>query len=115
MTTSFRMTYPTAMVLQALNAGYRYGFEIADVVGLRPGSVYQVLRRLEDGGYARGRWEDAERAHAEGRPPRRYYTLDAEAAAELLQQARRRFPSLEAAPGGDAGPEVEGAAGEGRA
>lgn len=99
MTASFRMTYPTAMVLQALDAGYRYGFEIADVVGLRPGSVYQVLRRLEDAGYAEGRWEDAEEAHREGRPPRRYYALDLRAAPPLLERARGRFPGLASVPG----------------
>jgi DNA-binding PadR family transcriptional regulator len=88
------MTYPTAMVLQALASGRRYGFEIADVVGLRPGSVYQVLRRLEDGGYVDARWEDAERAHDEGRPPRRYYRLVHATARPLLAEARSRFPSL---------------------
>lgn len=112
------MTYPTAMVLQALDAGHRYGFEIADVTGLRPGSVYQVLRRLEDAGFATGRWEDAEGAHARGRPPRRYYTLDPEAAREVLERARRRFPALDAVPpeaGPDGVSDAGPAAGEGRA
>lgn len=108
----FRMTYPTAMVLQALAAGLRYGFEIADAVGLRPGSVYQVLRRLEDAGYATGEWEDAERAHGEGRPPRRYYRLRSSEAREVLAEARRRFPSLEDVPGADA---RDASATEGRA
>lgn len=114
MTAAFRMTYPTAMVLQALEAGHRYGFEIAEVVGLRPGSVYQVLRRLEDAGYADGRWEEAERAHREGRPPRRYYTLDREAAREVMERVRRRFPALDAVPGSASG-EAAPSTGEGRA
>lgn len=104
----FRMTYPTAMVLQALDAGLRYGFEIAESVGLRPGSVYQVLRRLEDAGHATGEWEDAERAHAEGRPPRRNYRLDRTGAAEILADAKRRFPSLDAVRGD---PAADGAVG----
>lgn len=108
----FRMTYPTAMVLQALASGLRYGFEIADAVGLRPGSVYQVLRRLEEADYARGEWEEAERAHAEGRPPRRYYELAGSEARELLAEARRRFPALEHVPGAATDPD---AASEGRA
>lgn len=98
MSPTFRMTYPTAMVLQALDAGHRYGFEIAEAVALRPGSVYQVLRRLEDAGYATGAWEDAEEAHAEGRPPRRYYRLSGDAAADMLERARSRFPALHAVP-----------------
>ncbi|HZD06123.1 MAG TPA: PadR family transcriptional regulator, partial [Longimicrobiales bacterium] len=82
---------------------------IADVVGLRPGSVYQVLRRLEDAGYAKGRWEDAERAHEEGRPPRRYYALDPGTAPALLEHVRTRFPDLESVPGsGGMGPEAGG-------
>ena len=110
----FRMTYPTAMVLQALAAGLRYGFEIADATGLRPGSVYQVLRRLEDAGYARGEWEPAEEAHAEGRPPRRYYGLRLEECGDVLAEARRRFPSLEHVPGAGKA-ERKGPAPEGRA
>jgi PadR family transcriptional regulator, regulatory protein PadR len=90
-----RLTYPTAMVLQALDAGHRYGFEIADATALRPGSVYQVLRRLEAHDLVTGAWEDAERAHAEGRPPRRYYRLRRAASAGALEEARRRYPALE--------------------
>lgn len=111
----FRMTYPTAMVLQALAEGLRYGFEIADAVGLRPGSVYQVLRRLEDAGYVAGEWEDADRAHEEGRPTRRYYRLRAGESAEILADAQRRFPSLEHIPGRGATDDREGPAPEGRA
>jgi DNA-binding PadR family transcriptional regulator len=92
---AFRLTYPTAMVLQALDAGQRYGFEIADTTGLRPGSVYQVLRRLEAHGLVTGAWENAEIAHGEGRPPRRYYRLRARSAAGVLAEARRRYPALE--------------------
>ena len=92
----FRLTYPTAMVLQALDASHRYGFEIADATGIRPGSVYQVLRRLEAHGLVTGAWEQADRAHAEGRPPRRYYRLRRAAAAEALAESRRRYPTLSA-------------------
>lgn len=98
MSPTFRMTYSTAMVLQALEAGHRYGFEIAEAAGLRPGSVYQVLRRLEEAGYATGEWEEAERAHADGRPPRRYYRLSLDTAAGVLELARARFPALHAVP-----------------
>lgn len=89
-----RMTYATGMVLQALDAGYRYGFDIAQAARLRPGSVYQILHRLEEAGLAEARWEDAERARAEGRPSRRYYRLAGEAA-ELVAEAGRCFPTLE--------------------
>lgn len=97
MSEKLRMTYPTAMVLQALERGHRYGFEIAEAAGLRPGSVYQILRRLEDAEMVRGQWEDAEIAHEEGRPARRYYGLTRESEPELVR-ARARFPALEHVP-----------------
>lgn len=93
-----RMTYPTGMVLQALSAGYRYGFDIAGAVGLRPGSVYQILHRLEEAGVVEGDWEEAELARREGRPSRRYYRL-LPSARELVAEAERRFPGLDGLPG----------------
>ena len=45
-----KLTYPTALVLQALASGYHYGFDIMDATGLPSGTVYPVLRRLETGG-----------------------------------------------------------------
>lgn len=98
MAETIRMTYPTAMVLQALAGGHRYGFEIAEAAGLRPGSVYQILRRLEEAGLVTGEWEEAEIAHDEGRPARRYYRLTPEADPEL-ERARSRYPALERVPG----------------
>jgi DNA-binding PadR family transcriptional regulator len=110
----FRLTYPRGMVMQALARGHRYGFEIASVVGLRPGSVYQVLRRLEEAGYVVGTWEAADEAHVAGRPPRRFYGIRPAACGELLEEIARRFPSLDDVPVQDDG--VSGrAAGEGRA
>ena len=86
-----RMTYATAMVLQALDGGYMYGFDIADVTGIRGGTVYPILRRLEDGGLVRSHWEPVGVSRAEGRPPRKYYRL-AQVAAEMVATARSRFP-----------------------
>jgi len=99
--TDIRMTYPTAMVLQALAAGHRYGFDIATAAGLRPGAVYQILHRLEEAKLASGAWEDPKAARTEGRPSRRYYKLS-RAAEPVLAEARRRFPDLAAAPGREA-------------
>lgn len=85
-----RLTYATAMVVQALDRGYRYGFDIAEVTGIRGGTVYPILRRLEENGFVEGKWEDIELARSEGRPSRRYYAL-ADAAAEFLASAETRF------------------------
>ena len=94
MSRRMRMTYPTAMVLQALEGGFRYGFDIAQAAGLRPGSVYQILHRLEEGGLVRGDWESAAHARREGRPSRRYYALTP-ASRAVLDDARARFPALQ--------------------
>ena len=86
-----RMTYATARVLQALDEGLRYGFDIADVTGLRGGTVYPILRRLEEEGLVASSWEAAEIGRREGRPSLKYYQLR-RTAEPLVEEARQRFP-----------------------
>ncbi len=88
---SIRMTLQTALVLQALERGYRYGFDIMDGTGLPDGSVYPILRRLHRAGMVTARWEGSERAQQTGRPARRYYDLTA-AGLDALALGRQRFP-----------------------
>lgn len=88
-----RITYPTAIVLAALDNGYRHGFEIIDVTGLRAGTVYPILRRLEAESLARSSWEHVARARAEGRPPRRNYRLTS-AGRAMTRQALERYPGV---------------------
>jgi DNA-binding PadR family transcriptional regulator len=87
----------TAVILQALDNGYQYGFDIfdiMDVTGLPSGTVYPALRRLEDAGYVDSRWEKHTIAQAEQRPPRRYYELTKEGK-EALAEAVKRYRLLE--------------------
>lgn len=70
-----RMTQVTALILHAVGAGHRYGFDLMDATGLASGTVYPALRRLEDARLLRGRWEDAPAARRSGRPQRRFYEL----------------------------------------
>ncbi len=89
----FNLTYPTAAVLLAVRAGYRYGFDVMDATGLPDGTVYPILRRLERKGVLEGRWEEEETAKCEQRPQRRYYRLTPlreTSMAEVLE----RFPAL---------------------
>lgn len=88
-----RMTYASAMVLQALDRGSRHGFDIIDATRLRSGTVYPLLRRFEDAGLVRSEWEDVEIARRENRPPRKYYELT-DGAGPLLDLARSRYPAL---------------------
>ncbi len=89
-----RMTYLTGVVLAAIRAGHRYGFDIMDATGIPDGSVYPALRRLERAGYLEARWEDKAEATARQRPPRRYYRLTPEGS-EALDVARARFPGVD--------------------
>ena len=72
-----RLTYPTALVLQALLHGHHHGFDIMDATGLPSGTVYPILRRLDAEGLVKSRWEKQGLARREQRPPRRYYELTA--------------------------------------
>jgi len=78
-----------------MTAGHRYGFDIMEASGLPSGTVYPVLRRLEEWGHVTSRWEEEAAARVEGRPRRRFYALTgsgealAGSARERLLEARR--------------------------
>lgn len=91
-----RLTQPTALVLLALSRGVRHGFDVLEATGLPSGTVYPILRRLEDAGAVRSSWEPVEIARAAARPPRRYYELTG-AGAGTLRAALARFPDAAAA------------------
>jgi DNA-binding PadR family transcriptional regulator len=91
-----RLTYPTALVLQALLDGHHHGFDIMDATGLPSGTVYPILRRLDAEGCVRSRWEKDGVARKEQRPPRRYYELTAGGRA-LAVDARERTQPMAAA------------------
>jgi len=83
------LTYSTAVILQAVANGYRYGFDIIDITGVPGGTVYPALRRLEDVGYLASEWEKPSIARAEPRPPRKYYELTRAGRAALAEALQR--------------------------
>lgn len=89
------MTYQTALVLEALAAGRHHGFDIMDATDLPSGTIYPILRRLDDEGLVRSRWERETVARKEQRPQRRYYELTTAGEAKLAD-ARARYRALEA-------------------
>jgi len=93
-----RMTLITALVMQAIEAGHRHGFDIVDVTGCATGTIYPALRRLERDGYVRSRWEPEKTAAREGRPARRYYELTA-AGVKSLDTALDALRQLDTARG----------------
>jgi PadR family transcriptional regulator len=90
---SVRVTYSTAIVLLAVSRGFRHGFDIMDASGLKSGTVYPILRRLEDAGMLRARWEAVANARDAQRPPRRYYQITG-AGSRALNEAADQFPGL---------------------
>ena len=77
MVVPFRMTLQTQLVLRAMldsPSGEFYGFELSKSTGLKAGTLYPMLTRLEDAEWITGSWEDVDPAEAR-RPARRYYRL----------------------------------------
>ena len=89
-----KLSHTAALILQALDAGFVYGFSIMEMAGLPSGTVYPAMRRLERDDLIRSQWEKQSIADAEQRPPRKYYRLTA-AGKVTLEASRRRYPLLE--------------------
>ncbi len=70
----------------------RYGREIIVETGLKSGSLYPILHRLEERGLLDSSWEDFQVAVDLGRRPRRLYRLRAEKieqAGDVLRKWRK--------------------------
>lgn len=93
MTRERRPSSQTAAVLRALAAdpgAWRYGYELGLEVGLKAGSLYPILMRLNDRGLLDARWEDDPPA---GRPPRHLYRLTGAGLALATQLAPDGSPA----------------------
>jgi PadR family transcriptional regulator PadR len=89
-----KLSHTAAMILQAINAGYIYGFSVMEMTGLPSGTVYPAMRRLERDDLIRSHWEKQSIADAEQRPARKYYKLTA-GGKSTLEASRKRYPLLE--------------------
>lgn len=93
MASGVKLSHTAAMVLQAIDAGFVYGFSIMEMTGLPSGTVYPAMRRLERDELIRSHWERQAIADAEQRPPRKYYKMTA-AGRGALEVAHSRYPLL---------------------
>jgi DNA-binding PadR family transcriptional regulator len=84
------LSFTGLFVLQALDQGHKFGFDIMEVTGLPSGTIYPALRRLEALELVSSDWEKDLEARKEGRPRRRYYELTKKGR-EQLRQAEARF------------------------
>lgn len=89
-----RLTHITALILQAIDSGFVYGFSIMEMTGLPSGTVYPAMRRMEEDQLIRSRWERQAIADREQRPARKYYQLTA-AGKTALGASRKRYPLIE--------------------
>jgi len=94
MTESRPLGYATLQILQAIAAGYVYGFDIMDVTGLPSGTVYPILSKLEDSGLVKSRWEDARIAKREKRPARRTYVITGDGR-EAVRETLRKYKNVQ--------------------
>lgn len=88
------LPHTTAFILQAIANDYRYGFDIMDLTGLPSGTVYPALRRLEEQGFVKSKWESEAKAQRDGRPARKYYEVT-KAGKEALVEAIKRYKHME--------------------
>jgi PadR family transcriptional regulator PadR len=88
-----KLSHTAALVLQAVDAGYVYGFSVMEMTGLPSGTVYPAMRRMERDELIRSHWEQQSIADAEQRPPRKYYKLT-RTGKLTLESSRKRYPLL---------------------
>jgi PadR family transcriptional regulator, regulatory protein PadR len=91
---STKLSHTAALILQTVDGGCSYGFDIMDATGLPSGTVYPALRRMEAEGLIASQWESEKRALAEQRPQRKYYRIT-RLGGQVLEQAQKRYPLLE--------------------
>lgn len=88
-----RLSHTSAMILQAIGAGYVYGYTVMEATGLPSGTVYPAMPRLERDQLIRSQWERQSIADAEQRPARKYYKLT-RSGEKALEISRKRYPLL---------------------
>ena len=88
-----KLSHTAAIILQAIHAGYGYGFSVMEMTGLPSGTVYPAMRRLERDSLIRSQWESQSIADAGLRPPRKYYKLTRSGKA-VLEASQKRYPLL---------------------
>jgi PadR family transcriptional regulator PadR len=93
MAESINLTWTTALILQSIARGQRYGYEVMESTGLPSGTIYPALRRLERAGLLQSDLESKASAFAEQRPARRYYEMTA-AGDRILDRATERYALL---------------------
>jgi len=91
-----RMTIQTLQVVSAFLEDVTHewhGFGLVDRTGIKSGTLYPILIRLEKAGWLDSRLEDIDPSAA-GRPPRRLYVLSAEGEAAARVELAAHLDAL---------------------
>ena len=94
---SLRMTPQTLQVLDAFLQApkeWTYGYDISRNTGLKSGTLYPILMRLESAKWLKSKWEKIDPSE-EGRPRKRIYEMTSLG----VSQSRAAFASLVPASG----------------
>jgi PadR family transcriptional regulator, regulatory protein PadR len=91
MSESANLSHTAALILQTIDNGCSYGFDIMEATGLPSGTVYPALRRMEAEALISSQWESEKKAVAEQRPPRKYYRVT-RTGAQVLEHSQKRYP-----------------------
>jgi PadR family transcriptional regulator PadR len=88
---SSRQTQAVLIALLDAASEWHYGYDLSKETGLKSGTLYPILIRLEAHGWLEARWEDAPPA---GKPPRHLYRLTVRG----LEEAPAMLPGLTPTP-----------------
>ncbi|MGW7819695.1 PadR family transcriptional regulator [Streptomyces puniciscabiei] len=69
-----------------------YGLELAKALGCGAGTIYPVVRRMEEAGWLLSRTEEPDEPRGTARPPRIYYRINP----DNLPAVRQRLAELDA-------------------
>lgn len=86
-----RMTRQTRMVLTTILKDPDtefYGLQVCAETGLKPGTVYHMLKRMENDGWLVSEWEQRTARKGRGGPPRRYFRFTSDGRAAARQAAQ---------------------------
>ena len=85
-----RASPQTLAVVQSLfqkPAAWNYGYDLSKVTGLKSGTLYPILQRLNSAGWLETKWEESAEP---GRPPRHLYRLSREGKVAARHFANRK-------------------------
>lgn len=77
-------TQRVLMVMLGDPDAQHYGLEVAKEAGIKSGTLYPILARLESAGWLTSNWEQVDPTVV-GRRPRRYYKLTSTGAREAVR------------------------------